>query len=84
MWNEVKNFFDPDLMGRLPDVLVEGTSVSQPFSQRNVFGKRALEMAVGGVSASCEQIETFSSVVAQHSATTHAMTVRPIRTFTFD
>ncbi|MGW4536213.1 hypothetical protein ACWEOI_35175 [Nocardia sp. NPDC004340] len=27
LWSEVKNFFDPDLMGRLPDVFVEGTSV---------------------------------------------------------
>ncbi|MFE3060854.1 hypothetical protein [Nocardia sp. NPDC059236] len=26
-WSEVKNFFDPDLMGTLPDVYVPGTSV---------------------------------------------------------
>ncbi|MFI7120465.1 hypothetical protein [Amycolatopsis sp. NPDC049868] len=25
-WDEVKNFFDPDLMGALPDVFVPGTS----------------------------------------------------------
>ncbi|WP_433734038.1 hypothetical protein ACQP0C_18030 [Nocardia sp. CA-129566] len=27
LWNDVKNFFDPDLMGALPDVWVSGTSV---------------------------------------------------------
>ena len=27
LWDEVKNFFDPDLMGALPDVFVPGTSV---------------------------------------------------------
>jgi hypothetical protein len=27
LWDEVKNFFDPDLMGALPDVLVPNTSV---------------------------------------------------------
>jgi hypothetical protein len=27
LWDEVKNFFDPDLMGALPDVFVAGTSV---------------------------------------------------------
>lgn len=26
-WDEVKNFFDPDLMGALPDVHVSGTSI---------------------------------------------------------
>jgi hypothetical protein len=26
-WNDVKNFFDPDLMGALPDVSVSGVSV---------------------------------------------------------
>ncbi len=26
-WNDVRGFFDPDLMGALPDVLVPGTSV---------------------------------------------------------
>ncbi len=26
-WNEVENFFDPDLMGRFPDLFVEGTTV---------------------------------------------------------
>ncbi|MFI6868558.1 hypothetical protein [Nocardia sp. NPDC050406] len=26
-WSEVENFFDPDLMGTLPDVFVPGTSV---------------------------------------------------------
>ena len=27
VWEEVKNFFDPDLMGSLPDVRVEDASV---------------------------------------------------------
>ena len=27
LWDEVKNFFDPDLMGTLPDVFVPGASV---------------------------------------------------------
>jgi hypothetical protein len=27
VWNDVKNFFDPDLMGALPDVSVSGVSV---------------------------------------------------------
>lgn len=27
LWDEVKNFFDPDLMGALPDVFVPGASV---------------------------------------------------------
>ncbi|WP_328387369.1 hypothetical protein [Nocardia sp. NBC_00416] len=27
LWSEVENFFDPDLMGALPDVCVSGTSV---------------------------------------------------------
>jgi hypothetical protein len=27
LWDEVKDFFDPDLMGALPDVFVTGTSV---------------------------------------------------------
>jgi hypothetical protein len=27
LWDDVRNFFDPDLMGALPDVSVEGTSV---------------------------------------------------------
>lgn len=27
VWNDVKNFFDPQLMGALPDVSVSGTSV---------------------------------------------------------
>lgn len=27
-WNEVKNFFDPDLMGQLPDILVPAASVA--------------------------------------------------------
>ncbi|MEV6553191.1 hypothetical protein AB0M57_31480 [Streptomyces sp. NPDC051597] len=27
LWDDVKDFFDPDLMGSLPDVCVEGTSV---------------------------------------------------------
>lgn len=27
LWSEVKNFFDPNLMGALPDVSVSGTSV---------------------------------------------------------
>jgi hypothetical protein len=27
LWEDVKSFFDPDLMGSLPDVLVPGTSV---------------------------------------------------------
>ncbi|MFE0457804.1 hypothetical protein ACFW1A_00920 [Kitasatospora sp. NPDC058965] len=26
LWDDVKNFFDPDVMGALPDVFVEGTS----------------------------------------------------------
>ncbi|MFB7678294.1 hypothetical protein ACFC26_43565 [Kitasatospora purpeofusca] len=28
LWDDVKNFFDPDLMGALPDVCVAGTSVN--------------------------------------------------------
>jgi hypothetical protein len=27
LWDDVKNFFDPDLMGSLPDVSIDGTSV---------------------------------------------------------
>ncbi|MFG1919958.1 hypothetical protein [Micromonospora sp. NPDC048898] len=27
LWDDVKNFFDPDLMGALPDVRVEDASV---------------------------------------------------------
>ncbi|GAA2554697.1 hypothetical protein GCM10010295_48830 [Streptomyces intermedius] len=27
LWDDVKSFFDPDLMGALPDVVVPGTSV---------------------------------------------------------
>ncbi|WP_404870740.1 hypothetical protein ACI1MP_00065 [Kitasatospora griseola] len=27
MWDDVRNFFDPDLMGALPDVCVEGATV---------------------------------------------------------
>lgn len=27
LWDEVKSFFDPDLMGQLPDVQIRGTSV---------------------------------------------------------
>ena len=27
LWDEVKNFFDPDLMGALPDAFVPGASV---------------------------------------------------------
>ncbi len=28
LWDEVRNFFDPGLMGSLPDLWVEGTSVA--------------------------------------------------------
>ncbi|MFD7734747.1 hypothetical protein ACFV6F_30750 [Kitasatospora phosalacinea] len=28
LWDDVRNFFDPDVMGALPDVFVEGTSVA--------------------------------------------------------
>lgn len=27
LWDDVKNYFDPDLMGSLPDVSIDGTSV---------------------------------------------------------
>ncbi|MDQ3785804.1 MAG: hypothetical protein M3422_00990, partial [Actinomycetota bacterium] len=27
LWEEVKNFFDPDVMGALPDLVVPGTDV---------------------------------------------------------
>ncbi|WP_370342787.1 hypothetical protein [Catenulispora sp. MAP5-51] len=29
LWDEVKNFFDPDLMGPLPDIYVPGTSTRE-------------------------------------------------------
>ncbi|MET7740890.1 hypothetical protein [Streptomyces sp. NPDC005385] len=29
LWDDVRNFFDPDLMGALPDVSVPGTSVEE-------------------------------------------------------
>ncbi|MER8104476.1 hypothetical protein [Kitasatospora sp. NPDC094016] len=51
LWDDVKDFFDPDLMGALPDVCVAGTSVEDWQAVFDLVGSNGWtwEYSVGGV-----------------------------------
>ncbi|MFE3112397.1 hypothetical protein ACFXKJ_29905 [Kitasatospora indigofera] len=51
LWDDVKDFFDPDLMGALPDVSVVGTSVEDWQAVFDLVGSKGWtwEYSVGGV-----------------------------------
>ncbi|MET9316048.1 hypothetical protein ABZX12_29885 [Kribbella sp. NPDC003505] len=51
LWDDVRNFFDPDLMGALPDVSVAGTSVDDWQAVFDLIRSSgwAWEYSVGGV-----------------------------------
>lgn len=67
LWEEVKNFFDPDLMGALPDVVVPGTAVEDWQAVLNLARRRGWrrEYSEDGAPAALPSAEDMLSARAR-------------------
>ncbi|MFF0295279.1 hypothetical protein ACFYST_17580 [Kitasatospora sp. NPDC004614] len=78
LWDDVREFFDPDLMGALPDVSVPGASVADWQALFDLVGTAGWtwEYMVGGVA---EQLPRAAEVLARPAdAETVELRVRPV------
>ncbi|MBM9509459.1 hypothetical protein [Actinacidiphila acididurans] len=78
LWDDVRNFFDPDLMGALPDVSVAGTSVEDWQAVFDLIRSSGWmwEYTVGGVAGPLPSAAEVLSRPAD--AETVELLVRPI------
>lgn len=78
LWSEVKNFFDPDLMGALPDVSVSGTSVEDWQAVFDLIRSKewAWEYSEGDVTQQLPSAAEFLSRPADAEIVT--LSVRPV------
>ncbi|WP_030315395.1 hypothetical protein [Streptomyces sp. NRRL B-3229] len=76
LWDDVRNFFDPDLMGALPDVRVPGTSVADWQAVFDLVRSRGWAYAYSedGVAGRLPRVE---DLVARGAGTCAELRVRP-------